>query len=144
VPPAQALRIVTQASTSNKIPVLDDDGMGGVNFTVGTMTLIDGGITGGSGAYAPPQPPSIPSQNNVVTPSPTTTTTNQMPTQVGSGTQTSQIVPSASTIYTPKSISDLVKLHNDSTDMTERSSILAKIGRMYGGTIPKNILDTLN
>jgi len=141
-----ASRAIYEAASVNRLPeiiTLDD---GTVQIQTGTATLIDGGFSSGTGAYAPPPPPPIPPQNNVVTPSPTTTTTttNQMPTQVGSGTQTSQIVPSASTIYTPKSISDLVKLHNDSTDMTERSSILAKIGRMYGGTIPKNILDTLN
>lgn len=137
-----ASRAIYESAAVNKLPeiiTLDD---GTVQIQTGTATLIEGGFNSGQGAYAPP------ASANPIIPPPTTTqpttTTNQMPTQVTPGTQTSQIVPSATTINTPKSVADLVKLHNASTDMTERSSILAKIGRNYGGTIPKNILDMLN
>jgi hypothetical protein len=142
VPTAQALRVVTEASTSNKIPVIGDDGMGGKTFVLSDMPLIDGGIQGGTGAYEPP-----PDANTIIPPSTTaqpSATTNQMPTQVTPGIQTSQIVPSAPVMGIPKYISDLAKLYKASTDMTERSSILAKIGRKYNGTIPKNVLDLLN
>ena len=153
IPTTTASRAIYEAASVNKLPeiiTLDD---GSVVIQTGTATLIEGGFKSGQGAYAAPSPQNniIPSaQNNVVTPAPSTTqtqpstTTNQMPTKVTAGTQTSQIVPSAPTMGTPKYISDLAKLHNDSTDMTERSSILAKIGRNYNGTIPKNVLDMLN
>lgn len=117
ISPATALRVLAEAEGANRLPKIVPNDDGSFDFIVGAERLIKGGLTNGTGEYAPPPPPS----NNTNSATATTAATTQ-----SSTTQTTT-VPG-----TPADLQNLTAQANAAASDSERAKIKAQIGRRFG------------
>ena len=118
IPPATALRVLSEAEGSNRLPKIVSNDDGSFDFILGAERLIKGGLTNGTGEYAPPPPP--PSNTNTGA-----TTTTAATTQ--SSTKQITTVPG-----TPADLQNLTTQANAAVSDSERAKIKAQIGRRFG------------
>ena len=122
IPAATALRVLSEAEGSNRLPELISNPDGSFSFALGDSKLIEGGLTNGTGAYAPPPPVTPPPQG-------------QQNQQNQSTQQQSGAIPTR--------VLNLIDDHNKTTDVRTQRNIKAKIGRILGGSIPPNVANQL-
>lgn len=116
ISPATALRVLAEAEGANRLPKIVPNDDGSFDFIVGAERLIKGGLTNGTGEYAPPPP-----SNNTNSAATTTAATTQ-----SSTTQTTT-VPG-----TPADLQNLTAQANAAASDSERAKIKAQIGRRFG------------
>lgn len=116
ISPATALRVLSEAEGANRLPKIVPNDDGSFDFIVGAERLIKGGLTNGTGEYAPPPP-----SNNTNSAATTTAATTQ-----SSTTQTTT-VPG-----TPADLQNLTAQANAAASDSERAKIKAQIGRRFG------------
>lgn len=126
IPAATALRVITEAEDSNRLPIIVSDPDGSFSFQVGDSPLIEGGLTNGTGPYAPPAASTPPQQ-----------------VQQNQQNQSTQQQSSATTTAIPDRIMNLINRHNKTTDPRTQGAIRAEIGRILGGSIPPNVANQL-
>lgn len=118
-----ALRVLNEAEGTNRLPEIIENNDGSYSFVIGTMPLIEGGLTNGTGPYAPP-PPATP------------------PPQQGQQNQQSQSTQQQSGA-TPANVQALIDRHNATRDPNTKDRIRARIGRMFPGPIPNTVTSQL-
>ena len=116
-----ALRVLNEAEGTNRLPELIKNEDGSVSFVVGTMPLIEGGLTNGTGPYAPPPPATPPAGTG------------------GSGTGSGATGGGSSNAANTPQIQSLIRDHNASKDSQTKARIKARIGRMFPGPIPSTV-----
>jgi len=121
IPAATALRVLAEAEDSNRLPIIVSDPDGSFSFALGDSPLIEGGLTNGTGPYAPP-PPSTP------------------PATKGDTSTSSGATGSGSTsTATPAGVQALVDQHNATNDPRTKGRLKARIGRMFPGPMPQSV-----
>jgi len=119
IPAATALRVLSEAEGSNRLPEIISNPDGSFSFALGDSKLIEGGLTNGTGPYAPPPPVTPPPQG-----------------QQNQQNQSTQQQSGA----TSAGAQALVDQHNATRDPRTKGRIRARIGRMFDpNPIPPNI-----
>tara|TARA_R100000353_G_scaffold175493_1_gene145986 strand:+ start:443 stop:1780 length:1338 start_codon:yes stop_codon:yes gene_type:complete len=119
IPAATAMRIIIEAEGTNRLPEVKQNPDGSFSFALGNSKLIDGGLTNGTGPYAPPPPATPPPQA-----------------QQNQQNQSTQQQSGA----TSAGAQALVDQHNATRDPRTKGRIRARIGRMFDpNPIPPNI-----
>ena len=122
IPAATAMRIIIEAEGTNRLPEVKQNPDGSFSFALGNSKLIDGGLTNGTGPYAPPPPATPPATTG------------------GAGTGSGATGSGSATTATSAGAQALVDQHNATRDPRTKGRIRARIGRMFDpNPIPPNI-----
>ncbi len=118
VPSSTALRVILEAEGANRLPEIISSPDGSFSFALGNALLIEGGLTNGTGPYAPPPSP---------------------PPSGAAGTGSGATSGGSAAAPTPAGVQTLIDQHNATRDPRTKGRLKARIGRMFPGPIPSTV-----